>query len=152
MRPVGRTKNHGLFFIGRGGRQIGGINDGHGLATGGQEGQELLDQLFIDGAQSRHPGTGAKLMQHADIGGALPMVQPRKATPGTLFRQQADQGIKTVRRSQQRQQMNPPKLGGTEERVRPWLRASGQERVNKLVWNKSRKCGQQFGGAGGWEG
>jgi L-fucose isomerase-like protein len=99
----------------------------------------LLDQVFIDGAQRRHPGAGAKLMQHPDIGGALPMRQPRKASPSTLLRQQADHGVKTVCRGQQRQQMNPPKLGGAEKWARPRLRARGQERVDKLIRNKCRK-------------
>ena len=102
----------------------------------------MFDQVFIDGAQRRRPGAGAKLMQHPDIGGALPMIQKRKASPGTLFGQQADHGIKTVRRGQQRHQVDPPKLGSAEELARPRLRASGQERVDKLVWNKNRKCFQ----------
>jgi hypothetical protein len=45
----------------------------------------LFDQGFIDGAQRRHPGAGAKLMQPPDIGGALPMIQQRKTSPRTLF-------------------------------------------------------------------
>jgi hypothetical protein len=79
----------------------------------------LFDQVPVDGAQRPHPGANAKLMQHPGIGGALPMWPPSKASPSTLFGQQADHGIKTVRRGQQRQQMNPPKLGGAEKRARP---------------------------------
>ncbi len=135
MLRAGRTKRHGLFFIGGSRRQIRGINDGDGLATRRQERQKLFDQVFIDGAQRRHPGTGAKLMQHPDIGGALPVRQPGKASPSTLLRQQADHGIKTVRRGQQRQQVNPPQLGGAEKRARPWLRAGRQKRVDKLIRN-----------------
>jgi hypothetical protein len=100
---AGRTRHPGLFFIGGGRRQIGGVNDGDGLTARWQERQELLDQVFIDGAQRRHTGAGAKLMQHPNIGRALPMRQPRKASPRTLFGQQADDGIKTVRRGQQSQ-------------------------------------------------
>lgn len=70
---AGPTRHHGLFFIGGGRRQIGGINDGDGLTTRRQERQELFDQMFIGGAQHRHPGAGTKLMQHSDIRGALPM-------------------------------------------------------------------------------
>ena len=110
----------------------------------------MLDQVFIDGAQRRHPGAGAELMQHSDIGRALPVRPPRKASPRTLFGQQADDGIKTVRRGQQRQQVYPPQLGSAEKMVGPGLRASGQQRVDKRVWNKSRKCFQQFSRAGGW--
>jgi hypothetical protein len=85
----------------------------------------LFDQVLVDGAQRPHPGAGAKFMQHPDIRSALPMRQPSKAPPSTLFGQQADHGIKTVRRGQQRQQVNPPKLGGTEKMAWPWLRGSG---------------------------
>jgi len=116
---AGPTKRHGLFFIGGGRRQIGGINDGDGLTTRRQKRQELFDQMFIDGAQRRHSGAGTKLMQHSDIRGALPMRQPRKTSPSTLLRQQADHGIKTVRRGQQCQQVNPPQLGGAEKKARP---------------------------------
>jgi hypothetical protein len=147
---AGPTKRHGLFFIGGGRRQIGGINDGDGLTARRQERQELFDQVFIDGAQRRHPGTGAKLMQHPDIRGALPMRQPRKVPPSTLLRQQTDHGIKTVRRGQQGQQVYPPKLGGAEKMTRSWLRASGHERVDKWIRNKCRKRFQQFSRAGGW--
>ena len=99
----------------------------------------MLDQVFIDGAQRRHPGAGAKLMQHPNIGRALPMRQPRKASPRTLFGQQADDGIKTVRRGQQRQQVYPPQLGSAEKWARPRLRARGQKRVDELIRNKCRK-------------
>lgn len=92
--------------------------------------------MLIDGAQCRHPGAGAKLMQHPDIRGALPMRQPRKVPPSTRLRQQTDHGIKTVRRGQQGQQVNPPQLGGAEKRARPWLRADRQKRVDKLIRNK----------------
>jgi hypothetical protein len=92
--------------------------------------------MFIDGAQRRHPGAGTKLMQHSDIRGALSMRQTRKASPTTLFGQQANHGIKTVRRGQQRQQVNPPQLGGAEKGARPRLRGNGQERVDQLIRNK----------------
>ena len=53
------------FFIGGGRRQIRGINDGHRLTPDRQERQELFDQVFIDGAQRRHPGALTELVKHS---------------------------------------------------------------------------------------
>jgi hypothetical protein len=93
---VGRTRSPGLFFISRGRRQIGGVNDGHGLATARQERQNLFDQLLIDGAQSRDSGALTKLIKHSPVRRAMPVLEARKAPPVLLFRKQADQGIETV--------------------------------------------------------
>jgi len=82
---VAPTRSRGLFFIRRGRRQIGGVNDGHGFATGRQERQRGFDQLFIDAAQASDSGVGAELMQHPYIWSPPPMTNPRKPTPSTLL-------------------------------------------------------------------
>ena len=102
------TRSRGLFFIRGGRRQIGGVNDGHGFATGRQERQRGFDQMFIDAAQASDSRPGTELMQHPHIRGAPPMTEPRKPTPRSLLGKQADHGIETVCRSQQHEQMNPP--------------------------------------------
>jgi inosine/xanthosine triphosphate pyrophosphatase family protein len=90
------TIDFGLFFIGGGRRQISGINDGHGLATDRQERQELFDQLFIDGAQSRHSSALTKLVKHSHIRRAMPVMEMRKASPVPRLWKQANQGVETV--------------------------------------------------------
>ena len=74
----------------------------------------MFDQVFIDGAQSGYAGVLTELVKHSHIGRAMSVMETSKAPPVSLLWQQADQSIKTVRRGQQRQQMNPPKLGGAE--------------------------------------
>jgi len=59
--------------------------------------------VFIDGAQSGCSGALTELAKHSHIRRAMPVMETSKAPPVPLLWQQTDQGIKTVRRSQQRQ-------------------------------------------------
>lgn len=96
----------------------------------------MFDQVFIDGAQSGYSGALTELVKHAHIRRAMPVMEMRKAPPVPLLWKQADQGVETVCRGQQCQQMNPPKLGGAEMLAWPWVRSSRQECVDELVRNK----------------
>jgi hypothetical protein len=64
------------------------------------------------------------------------MIEPRKPSPVTLFWQQAHHGIEAVRRTQQNQQMHPPKLGRAEKVAAALAAVARKEPVDKLVWNK----------------
>lgn len=145
------TRSRGLFFISGGRRQIGGVNDGHGFATGRQERQRGFDQMFIDAAQAADSGVGAELMQHPHIRSPPPMTNPRKPPPRALLGKQADHGIETVRRGQQREQMNPPQLRRAEVMAAARMGSCGEEGVNELIWNQGRKPVQKLGRAGDWE-
>jgi hypothetical protein len=96
----------------------------------------LFDQVFIDGAQRGCSGTLTKLVKHPHIRRAMPVMEMSKAPPVPLLWKQANQGVETVRRGQQRQQMNPPKLGGAEMLAWPRVRSSRQEGVDERVGNK----------------
>jgi hypothetical protein len=56
----------------------------------------LFDQVFIDGAQRRHPGALTDLVKHPHIRRAVPVMEMSKAPPVPLLWEQADQGVETV--------------------------------------------------------
>ena len=79
----------------------------------------------------------------------MPVMEQPKTPPGRLLWKQAHDGIETVRRTQYRQQMNPPKLGGTEVVATSLTAIARQQAVDELVRNIGRKRIQQLGGSGG---
>ena len=99
MWLVGRTIGPGLFFIGGGCGQIGGVDDGHRLSANGQETQKSLDQFFIDPTQRGYTCLGAKLAEQAHIRHAMPVIKSGKTSPRWLLWEQAHHGIETVRRT-----------------------------------------------------
>jgi hypothetical protein len=90
------TTDFGLFFIGRGRRQIRGVDNRHGLLTGRHERQNLSGQLLIDDAQSPYSGALTKLVKHSHIRRVMPVMEMSKAPPVPLLWKQADQGVETV--------------------------------------------------------
>ena len=94
--PVVLTTDFGLFFIGRGGRQICGVDDRHGLPTGRHERQNLFGQLLIDGVQSRYSDALTKLVKPSYLWRAMPVIEMSQAPPVPLLWKQADQGVETV--------------------------------------------------------
>ncbi len=93
-----------LFFKPRAGRgQIRGVDERHGWFGEGQLFQEGLQQLRIDLAQPHDAHLFAKGMEHSHVGHVGLVGQMRKATPGLLFRQQADQEIQGMHRCDQGQ-------------------------------------------------
>src|SRR5277367_4408768 len=77
----------------------------------------------------------------------MPVIQPGKTPPRWLLWQQTHHGIETVRRTQYGEQMNPPKLGGTEIVASSLPPVARQQMIDELVWNKARKHCQKLGGA-----
>ena len=144
-----RTTGHGLFFIGSGCGQIRGVDDSHGLSSFGQETQESPDQLLINPAPGGHACSGAKIAEHRHIGCGMPVMEQPKTPPGRRLWKPAHDGIETVRRTQHRQPMNPPKPGGAEVVATSLAAIARQQAVDELVRNIGRKRIQQFGGSGG---
>jgi hypothetical protein len=69
--PAAQTTSVRLFFIGCGGRQIRSIDHRDTLEFRAQLFEQLDHKVIIDGTQSTHAGTSAKLVQHSRIGRAL---------------------------------------------------------------------------------
>ena len=67
-------------------RQIGRVDEGHGLGPTRRPLDQWQPQLVVDRSETRYSGTRAKLVEHAHIRPAMPMGQPRKLAPGSPFR------------------------------------------------------------------
>jgi hypothetical protein len=91
-------------------------------------------------------------MEHPHIRRAMPMIEPGKTSPRRLLWQQTHHGVETVRRTQYGEQMNPPKLGGTEIVAASLPPVARQQLIYELVWNEARKHCQKLGGASGRKG
>ena len=78
-----------LFFIGGGGGQIRGVDDGHTLSARRQKAQKPPNQLLINPTQGRHARLGAELREHAHVRDPLAVREPGETPPGRLLRQQA---------------------------------------------------------------
>lgn len=70
-----------------------------------------------------------------------------KAAPLLLLAQRAHQRIETEGARQEDQQMNAPKLRGTETGVPPCGARAGKALVNEIVRDVCRKNAKQFGRA-----
>lgn len=107
--------------------------------------------MLVDPAQTRHAQPLAKLMQHPRLRQSIPVGQMGKATPGSLFGQHLDQQIERVHRRPERQQLHPPKRGGTQEPT-----SAPTVRLRKLlvaprIGNVGRESLAQRLGSGGWQ-
>ncbi len=88
-------------------------------------------------------------MKHAHIGSAMPVTEQPKAPPSRLLWKEAYEGIETVRRTQHRKQMHPPKLGGTVIVTASLTAITWKQVVDELIRNVGRKRLQKFGSPGG---
>ena len=130
------TTGPGLFFIGSGGRQIGGINDRDGLAVVRNQLEQTPDQIVINRAQTSDTRAKAKLMQHAYIGHVMALRQARKAAPRALFRQQAHHRIEGMSRGQECEQMGAPKLRRNKGTSLPGTAPESQFGIDELIRNE----------------
>jgi hypothetical protein len=102
--------------------------------------------VLVDLAQSRHTQPLAKLMQHPRLRQNIPVGQMGKATPGSLFGQHLDKQIVRVHGRQERQQMDPPKLGATKEPTSATSVRLRKLLVDPRIGNVGREsCEQSFG-------
>jgi len=108
---------------------------------------QRLEQGFIDLSQSPHARMGAKRIQDAHVGRAMAMAQPCKGTPGALFRQQLREQIERMHRSQHRQQMRAPELGGAELPTRAAHGPCVPVDVDEVVGNERVEPFEQLVGA-----
>lgn len=109
---------------------------------------QRLEQGFIDLSQSPHTRMGAKRIKDAHVGRAMAMVQPCKGTPSTLLRQQLREQIERMHRSQHRQQMRAPELGGAELPTRAAHGPCVPVGVDEVVGNERVEPFEQLVGAG----
>jgi hypothetical protein len=105
--------------------------------------------VFIDPAECGHTCLGAKLAEHPHIRRTMPVIEPGKTSPRWLLWQQPHHGVETVRRTQHGEQMNPPKLGGTEIVAAALAAVARKQIIDELVRNEARKHFQKFGRASG---
>jgi hypothetical protein len=82
----------------------------------------------------------------------MPVIEPGKTSQRRLLWQQAHHGVEAVCWTQYGQQMNPPKLGGTEIVAAALASVARKQTVDELVRNEARKYFQKFGGACGGKG
>jgi hypothetical protein len=75
---------------------------------------QIAKQEFIDLPQPRDPQTSTELIQHSHVGQITLVGQMREGSPLALFGQAIQQQIEGMHRREQRQQMQPPELGGAE--------------------------------------
>lgn len=107
--------------------------------------------MLVDPAQPGHAQPLAKLMQHPRLRHRMAVWQMGKATPGSLFGQHLDQQVERMHRRQQRQQMQPPKLGGTKEPTSATTVRLRKLLVDPRIGNVGRKSLEQSLGSGGWQ-
>jgi len=110
-----------------------------------------LQDVLVDAAQTSDATAGAKLVQHPRIGQAVAVRQLREAAPRPLFGQQREQQIELVHRRQDRQQMQPPQLGGMEQSAAATSPVRWPKGVDEIVGNMRCQSMQQGGGACGWK-
>jgi hypothetical protein len=90
-------------------------------------------------------------MQHAHVRHPALSAQPGKLSPRTLLRQHFYQQIQGMHRCEQRQQMNPKKLGGSVFAPPPARIAVRPTRINEIVGHKWLQKFKQRCRAGGWK-
>ena len=91
--------------------------------------------MFVDASQSGHAQVVAKLVEHAHVGHRVAIGQMGKAPPVPLLGEHLQQQIERVHRRQQRQKMDAPQLGRTENLPPSASWPAGQQLVDEIVGN-----------------
>ena len=107
--------------------------------------------MLVDPAQPSHPHPLAKLMQQPRLRQSITVVQMGKATPASLFGQHLDQQIERVHGRHERQQMHPPKLGGSKEPTPATTVRLRKLLVDPGIGNVGRESLEQCLGSGSWQ-